>query len=132
MRLVHFWIGVAALVALLLTKQFMDRALDHLQNMSDLPRMFYRSRHIYILMCACLHLGLGCYLIFEQARWRRLTQTVGSLALLAAAPLLVVAFFRDPESSGFETPFSRAGLYLTLGGTMGHVVATRIPSRRRD
>jgi hypothetical protein len=38
MRRMHLVVGIAAAVAFLLTGQYMDRRLAHLEGMADLPR----------------------------------------------------------------------------------------------
>ncbi|PYS73641.1 MAG: hypothetical protein DMF69_04235 [Acidobacteria bacterium] len=63
MKRFHLIFGLLLVIAFLLTGQYMDRFLQHLQSMPDGPRMLYRSRHIYILLSGLINLGIGAYFI---------------------------------------------------------------------
>ena len=82
LRRLHLAIGIAGLIAFIFTGQYMDRALDHLAGMRDLPRMLYRSAHIYLLFSALLNLVLGFYLVETAGRSRRWLRRAGSMAVL--------------------------------------------------
>jgi hypothetical protein len=56
MKRVHLICGIAAVFVFLLTGQYMAIYQGHLQGMADLPRMLFRSRHIYILFTGLLNL----------------------------------------------------------------------------
>jgi hypothetical protein len=101
----------------------MDRAHDHLRGLDDTTRMLFRSTHIYLLFASLLNVLLGLYLVGEEAAWRRWLQQGASLLLLAAPPLLGIAFLTEPWLSGLERPWSRPALYVSLAGVLLHLFA---------
>jgi len=64
--------------------------------LEDGLRMMYRSRHIYLLGSGLVNLMLGLYIHVWAAGWRKRTQTAGSVLLLAAPFLLLLAFINEP------------------------------------
>ena len=123
MRAFHLIFGLVMFIAFVLTGQYMDRYHAHLEGMADGPRMLMRSRHIYILLAAMLHLGLGAYYARRRERVRRFLQLFGSGLIAVASVLLVAAFFYEPCLAGLHTPVSRQGLYTILAGTFLHVLS---------
>jgi hypothetical protein len=123
MRRLHLAIGTLALIAFILTGQYMDRVHAHLVGMPDGPRLLYRSAHIYLLFAALLNLLLSGYLRLARQRSVRLVQQAASVALLVLPVLFAVAFFREPAMVGLERPWARAGIYLSLGAVLAHVLA---------
>lgn len=107
-----------------LTGQYMDRVLHHLQGMPDGPRMLYRSRHIYILLTALLHLGIGSYIQYQADTLRRMLQWFGSMLITIAALLFLVAFFYEPSLSGLYAPVTKKGIYLIAVGVLLHLLST--------
>ncbi len=102
----------------------MHWAHDHLQSMSDGPRLFFRSGHIYLLWSSLLNMALGCYLVRIEARRLQQIQTTASMAVILGPMLLCFSFFFEPYSAGLSRPVGRLGIYLALGGILSHVVAT--------
>jgi hypothetical protein len=124
MKRLHLVFGIVVLFVFVLTGQYMDRVYAHLRGMADMPRMLFRSRHIYILLAGLLNLGLGTYLKRQPSDWRRVLQVFGSVLIVAATCLLVGAFFYEPLKADLQnTPFSRQGLYFIAAGTVFHVIA---------
>ena len=111
MRRLHLWIGMIGVVAFILTGQYMDRRLGHLAGMADLPRMLYRSAHIYLLLGSLLNLVLGLYLVDSSSGWRRWVGRVGSLLIVSAPFLFLAAFAREPLRNDFHRPFAGPGIY---------------------
>lgn len=112
------------LFVFLLTGQYMDKAYAHLHGMADAPRMLFRSRHIYILFCSLLNLGLGTHLKRELQDWRKRVQWFGSTMIIAGTALFVAAFVYEPAHVNLGyTPFSHDGAYLVVTGTLAHVTA---------
>jgi hypothetical protein len=101
----------------------MDKLHNHLHGMADGPRMLYRSRHIYILLSAMLHLGVGSYFTYRLQTAQRTMQLLGSLLITIASALFVYAFFYEPNLTGLYTPISRKGIFLTAIGTLLHVLS---------
>ena len=130
MRRLHLAIGVGGVIAFLLTGQYMDRALDHMAGVPDLPRMLYRSAHIYLLLGSLLNLVVGVYLSEAPGGWRRLAGRIGSVAILVAPPLFVLAFISEPHRSDFQRPFAGPAIYgCALGAILHAVSAVRRETR---
>jgi hypothetical protein len=108
------------IIIFILTGQYMDKFLQHLDGMADGPRMMYRTRHIYILLSGLLNLGIGAYFSYRATRWRRLLQFAGSAFIVAATALFITGFFWEPKLAGLETPWSGQGVYLIAYGTLLH------------
>src|SRR5829696_8592786 len=102
MRRLHLWIGLTGMVAFILTGQYMDRWLGHLAGVADLPRMLYRSAHIYLLLGSLLNLVLGLYQVEAGDGWRRWVGRGGSILLAIAPVLFLTAFAREPLRNDFN------------------------------
>lgn len=124
MKRFHLIFGLLLFVVFVLTGQYMDRVLHHLQGMPDGPRMLYRSRHIYILLTALLHLGIGSYIQYQADTLRRMLQWFGSMLITIAALLFLVAFFYEPSLSGLYAPVTKKGIYLIAVGVLLHLLST--------
>lgn len=123
MRRLHLAVGVGGVIAFLLTGQYMDRALAHMVGVPDLPRMLYRSAHIYLLLGSLLNLALGVYLQEASGGWRRVVGRVGSVGILLAPPLFVLAFFSEPHRSDFHRPFAGPAIYACALGAVLHALS---------
>lgn len=122
-RRMHLWVGVASLAAFVGTGLYMRLALNQLQGQTETVRMLFRSDHIYLLLSAIVNTMLGLYLRQSTTAWRSTLQTAGSLALLAGPPIFLTAFCQEPWLTGLARPWTRPGLFLALGGCLGHLVA---------
>jgi hypothetical protein len=120
MKRFHLIFGLLVIVVFLLTGQYMDKFLQHLDGMPDGPRMLYRTRHIFILLSGLLNLGIGTYFSYGVTRWRRVLQFLGSGLIVVATALFVVGFFTEPKLAGLATPWSHWGMYLIAYGTLLH------------
>ena len=121
MKRFHLIFGLLVIVVFLLTGQYMDKFLQHLEGMPDGPRMLYRTRHIFILLSGLLNVGIGTYFSYGVTRWRRVLQFLGSGLIVVATALFVVGFFTEPKLSGLATPWSHQGMYLIAYGTLLHL-----------
>jgi hypothetical protein len=121
MKRVHQLFGVAVVLVFILTGQYMDIYLGHLEGMPDGPRMLYRSRHIYILLAGLLNIGIGAYFTYHVERWRKVLQSVGSLLIVAATCSCIFAFFYEPKLPGLATPVSQPSMFLISYGTLFHL-----------
>ena len=122
-RTVHLAVGVFVIAVFLLTGYHMRCHLYHLLEANDRLRFSIRGNHIYILLLGLLNLGLGAYLRVSQITWRAYLQLVGSLMILAATGLVMVAFFFENKES-LERPFTLLTMILALTGTGLHVVSS--------
>lgn len=120
-RNLHLALGVAGVVAFLVTGQYMDRRLDHLRGMSDGPRLLHRSAHIYLLFSALLNLVLGLYWAPSPRVLGRRLQIVGCVLIAVGPALFVLAFLREPWMAS-ETwpirPYARPAIYASLVGVL--------------
>jgi hypothetical protein len=124
MKRFHLWFGLAIVVVFLLTGQYMDRRLDHLMYLSDGPRMLFRTRHIYILLAGLLNVGLGSYFSYRPETWRKALRLAGSILIVAATLLFIVAFFYEPTLAELKTPLSLAGMIAISTGTFLHLFSS--------
>ncbi len=85
-------------------------------------RLLMRSRHIYILFSSFIHILLGVYLQIETQIWRKTLQLFGSTLLIAGSVFLVWAFVYETYTTKTFSEASRWGIYLSLGGTILHLV----------
>jgi hypothetical protein len=120
MKRFHLIFGFLVILIFILTRQYMDKFLQHLEGMADGPRMMYRTRHIYIPLSGLLNLAIGTYFSYRVTRWRRVLQFVGSGLIVAATALFITGFFWEPKLAGLETPLSGQGVYLIAYGTLLH------------
>ena len=122
MRRFHLVFGAIALIAFLLTGQYMDKVHDHLTGMPDGPRMIYRTRHIFILLTGLLSLALGVYVKPASLMWRRAGQLLGSALIVLAAGLFLTGFFYEPALANLRTPYSHWGAYAVVAGVLLHLI----------
>jgi peptidoglycan/LPS O-acetylase OafA/YrhL len=121
-RTIHLVVGVFVLAVFLLTGYHMRFHIHHLMEADERLRFSLRGNHIYILLLGLLNLGLGAYLRVSQTVWRAYLQLVGSLMILTATGLVIVAFFFESKAS-LDRPFTLLTMILALTGTMLHAVS---------
>lgn len=130
MRRSHLIVGYAGVIVFILSGQYMDRWLGHLAGMADLPRMLYRSGHIYLLMASLLNLALGLYLSEADGGWRRIVQRVGSVLVVVAPILFLVGFTQESARTDFERPWAGPAIHGLFGGVL--LMAIAGSGRRRS
>jgi len=123
MKKFHAVFGLVVVIIFLLTGQYMDKYLRHLHGMPDGPRLLYRTRHIFILLAGLLHIGIGTYFTSEVTQTRRAMQVLGSVLIVIATVLFVVAFFYEPKLADLKTPLSHWGMYSIFAGTFLHLLS---------
>lgn len=84
-------------------------------------RLLMRSRHIYILYCAFMHILLGIYVQMRPG-WRRWLQYSGSIFIFVSGVLLVWAFVAETYTYAHFSEISRFGIYTSLAGTILHLL----------
>jgi hypothetical protein len=132
MRKVHLIFGVFVVIAFLLTGQYMDKYFNHMVGVADGPRLLYRTRHIFILLAGLLNLTLAAYFTYRAQPWRRTMQLLGSILIVIASLLFLLAFFYEPKLSNLYTPLSHWGTYAIAVGTVFHVVSSVSQKRHSD
>jgi len=122
MSFTHLVIGFTVLIVFLITGQLMGLDFPDKDAISPELRLLMRSRHIYILFSALIHLSLGLYLQICLQRWRRILQHAGSGVLIASSSLLIWAFFAETYSFQHFSAISFYGIISSLAGTGLHVI----------
>ena len=85
-------------------------------------RLLMRSRHIYILFDALIHLALGVYLTIRPQMWQRTLQYLGSFVLTISAAFLLWAFIVETYQLQHFSDLSRYGIYTSLAGVGLHLI----------
>lgn len=117
----HLIFGIIVFVVFLITGRFMRADFPDKEIISQEFRLLMRSRHIYILLSAFIHILLGLYLQMDEKAWRKYLQMFGSLLLFAGTSLLIWAFVYETYTTQHFSDVSRFGLYTTLAGTAFHL-----------
>lgn len=122
-RTVHLAVGIFMIAVFLLTGYHMRFHIHHLMEANDRLRFSLRGNYIYILLLGLLNLNLGAYLKVSQIVWRAYLQLVGSLMILTATGLVIVAFFFENKES-LERPFTLLTMILALIGSLLHMISS--------
>ena len=123
MSRVHLIFGLLLFVVFLITGQYMRADFPDKDAIDQTLRILMRSRHIYILFSALIHIGLGAYFIPRMATWRRSLQYAGSALLLLSSGLLVSAFVHETYTLVAFSDLSRFGIYTSLAGIAFHLIS---------
>lgn len=125
--------GSLGVLGFLGTGQYMKYALDGMQGMPDLPRLLYRSAHIYLLWAGLANLLAGMALAPTRqplAGW--LQRGAGGL-LSVTVPLFAASFFVESPQGLIDRPLASLGNYLGGAGVVLAVYAAwlgQAPGRR--
>lgn len=122
MKWLHLIFGIALFVVFTITGSYMRADFPDKDVISQELRLLMRSRHIYILFNALIHIALGIYLQIRPHLWQRLTQYGGSIALTAASVFLVLAWRTETYELQHFSDLSREGIYLSLAGVVLHLI----------
>jgi len=117
----HLIFGGVLFIVFLITGQYMRSDFPDKSEIPPELRLLMRSRHIYILFSALLHVILGIYLQLRPEISRKILQYTGSLLLIAASVLLIWAFVTETYALQHFSNLSRYGIYLSLAGTILHL-----------
>jgi peptidoglycan/LPS O-acetylase OafA/YrhL len=120
MRRLHLVAGLVALAVFLGTGVYMKM---HVHNLDTTTRLLLRSLHIYLLFAALLNLVLGLHNEPVQRGWRMWLRRGGSVLVLMAPVLFVLAFCREPWLAGLKRPFALPGVISSLAGVICHLVS---------
>ena len=104
----HWIVGTSTLMLFPLAGLYM-RYVANVPQLSDAPRLMFRSRFLFILLIATVNLGLS------YAKPERLVQRLASMLILVAPLPLIVSFFVDPGRGVRSSPwtvFTMRGLFL--------------------
>ena len=120
MRRLHLVTGLIALAVFLGTGVYMKL---HVHYLDTATRLLMRSTHIYLLFAALLNLVLGLHQEPVQRGWRVWLRRAGSVLMLMAPVLFVLAFCREPWLTGLKRPFTVPGVFSSFAGVICHLVS---------
>ena len=127
LRWAHLIFGLVLFIVFTQTGEYMRADFPDKESISQELRLLMRSRHIYILFSALIHLSLGVYLEMRPQTWRRALQYAGSILLLISSGLLFWAFVTETYTLQTFSDFSRNGIYLSLAGVGMHLISFKSP-----
>jgi len=129
MKRFHLIFGVLIFIVFAVTGRFMRWDFPDKEIIPPELRILMRSRHIYILFSALLHLLLGLYLQLSSKKPLRVLQMAGSLLLIAASGLLIWGFINETYYAKNFSDISRFGIYLSLAGVGFHLIGAVFTSK---
>ena len=122
MRRLHLILGILLFVAFVITGRYMRADFPDKDLISPELRILMRSRHIYVLFSALIHISLGTYFQMCRQLWRKILQYTGSVILIASSGLLLWAFIVESYQLQHFSDISRWGIYLSLAGVGLHLI----------
>jgi hypothetical protein len=100
----HWLVGLLTLLAFPLTGQYM-RHIAAVPHLDSVPRLIFRSRHLFLLLAGVANLALSNSQPFRRA------QRVASVLIMVSPFFLIVAFFIDPARGLHSSTIFRLGMY---------------------
>lgn len=100
----HWLVGLLTLVIFPLTGQYM-RHIVGVPHVESVPRLIFRSRHLFLLVAGVANLALSNSQPFHRG------QRVASVLILVAPFFLVAAFFIDPARGLDSSTVFRLAMY---------------------
>lgn len=131
-KYLHLIIGIIAFIAFITTGRFMRWDFPDKEIIPPELRILMRSRHIYILFSALLHLLLGVYLQISPKNWRKSLQILGSVLLIAASGFLIWGFVHETYFAKTFSDISRFGIYFSLAGVGFHLIGGLFAKNERQ
>lgn len=122
LRWVHLAVGLIVFYIFTVTGSYMRADFPDKEAIPPEFRMLMRSRHIYILFSALIHLGVGTYFRLNQTIPQRVIQIAGSVMLVASSGLLIWAFVTETYALQHFSDISRYGIYTSLAGVGLHLI----------
>ncbi len=119
MRRLHVVTGFVAIAVFLGTGVHMK---IHVQSLDTTTRLLLRSSHIYLLFAALLNLALGLREESVQRGWRVWLRRAGSMPVMIAPVLFLLAFCREPWLEDLKRPFVLPGVICCLAGVFCHLI----------
>ncbi len=122
-NLIHRRAGIATVIVFLATGVYLEVRFPDLYGSNEAIRYLFRANHVYILLSGLLNIGIGTYLGWHTQRWRKNLQVTGSVFLLSAPILLIVAFFYEPPFASPERYITVVGIVFLAVGTLCHMAS---------
>ena len=118
LRTIHLWAGIGGIVVFLGTGQYLKYGFPGLYEGHEVVRYMFRANHVYILLASLVNVLAGCYLTLNRKGWRRKLAITGSMFLLIAPVVLLVAFFIEAPRGVPERMLTLLGIHLVLIGAL--------------
>ena len=118
----HLIFGLVMFVVFVTTGKFMRMDFPDKEAIPQDLRLLMRSRHIYILFSALIHLSIAAYYQVRTQTAAKVLQYAGSFFLTAASVLLVWAFVWETYTVQHFSDLSRNGIYFSLAGVVLHLL----------
>ena len=122
LRKLHFAVGLAGIVAFVVTGAYMRAGFPDLHTVNEVLRYLSRSNHVYVLLASLVNVGLGVHLAPAEPGWRASVSAAGSVLALAASVVLCFAFFREAPVAQAERVWTLAGVAALTAGIALHVL----------
>jgi hypothetical protein len=122
-RAMHRAVGAAAIAAFIATGVYLKLRGPALFEPNEMIRFIFRANHVYILLGGLVNVAVGAYICLHAKRWRRNLQVAGSIMLLIAPVILVLAFICEPGQASPLRPLTSAGVMLLFLGILCHLPA---------
>src|SRR5688572_25214468 len=119
----HLIFGIVLFFVFTTTGSYMRSDFPDKDAIPQELRLLMRSRHIYILFSALIHMVLGVYLRISPDRRIKVLQYAGSALLVVSSAFLVWAFVTETYSLQHFSDLSRNGIYISLAGVVLHLFA---------
>jgi hypothetical protein len=100
----HWLVGLLTLLIFPLTGQYM-RHIAGVSHLDTIPRLIFRSRHLFLLLAGVANIALSNSQPFHRA------QRLASVLILVAPFFLIAAFFIDPARGLHSSTVFRLGMY---------------------
>lgn len=127
----HLIFGLIAFLVFTVTGNYMRADFPDKDIIPQELRLLMRSRHIYILFSALIHLMLGAYLRISPQPWQRAMQYFGSFLLTASSGVLLWGFIVETYQLAHFSDISRNGIYFVLAGVGFHLIGGLGQNRER-
>ena len=122
MKWVHLIFGILLFFVFTTTGSYMRADFPDKDAIPQELRLLMRSRHIYILFSALIHLALGAYMRLRPETGRKILQIAGSAFLFLSSGFLVWAFVVETYSLQHFSDLSRYGIYTSVAGAGLHLL----------
>lgn len=123
MKYTHLIFGIIVFVVFLITGRFMRVDFPDKEIIPQELRLLMRSRHIYILFSAFLHIVLGLYFQVSNETRRKVLQVIGSVLLFLSTGFLIWGFVAETYWTKGFSDISRWGIYLSLAAVILHLLS---------
>jgi uncharacterized membrane protein len=121
-RWLHLVVGVVVFFVFTTTGSYMRADFPNKDAIPPEFRMLMRSRHIYILFSALIHLAIAAYFRLARAPLVRTVQVIGSVLLLCSSGLLIWAFAAETYSFRHASNISSFGIFTSLAAVIIQVI----------